>query len=158
MASLDGFDASKVEPNEGFDLLPAGEYTAVIVGSERKPTSNGNGEYLKFELQITDAGKYQNRKLWDNLNIKSSGPNKDTTEKIAKGTLSAICRAVNVLTPKDTNELHMKPIRITVGVKTRSDTRELQNHIKAYKPRDAGPVAAPQMATAGAMSTEQTPW
>lgn len=142
MASLDGFDASKVEPNEGFDLLPAGDYTAVIVASDRKRTANGNGEYLKFELQVTDNGKHQNRKLWDNLNIASSGPNKETTEKIAKGTLSAICRAVGVLTPKDTSDLHMKPMKITVGVRKREDTGEMQNSIKGYKPRTSGPFSA----------------
>lgn len=160
MASLDGFNAAEVEPNAGFDVLPPGDYEAVIVASEMKQTSNGNGQYLKLELQIV-GGEYQNRKLWDNLNLHSSGPNKDTTEKIAKGTLSSICRAVNVLTPKDSSELHMKVMRVTVGVKKREDTGEMQNVVKAYKPRNGAPqVPVTATASVGSSSAAATkvPW
>lgn len=157
MASLDGFDASKVEPNSGFDLIPPGDYDAVIVGSEMKQTSNGLGKYLKLEFQIL-GGQYQNRKLWENLNLFSHGANKETTETIAKGNLSAICRAVGILTPKDSSDLHMKPLKISVGARKREDTGEMQNTIKAYKPKDSAPVAAPVAAMAGVSSDVKTPW
>ena len=52
MADLNGFDARTVEPNEGFDVLPAGEYDAAIVASEVKTTTAGDGKYLKLELQV----------------------------------------------------------------------------------------------------------
>lgn len=87
MADLSGFDASKIAPSS-FDVLPSGEYDAVIVASEMKPTSEGNGKYLKLELQIL-SGEYQNRKLFDNLNL--FNPN-DKAVQIARGTLSAVCR------------------------------------------------------------------
>lgn len=151
-----GFNAAEVEPNAAFDVIPAGDYEAVIVASERKATANNLGEYIKLELQIV-GGEYQNRKLWDNLNIRSHGANKEVTEKIAKGTLSAICRAVGVLTPKDTSELHMKKVRIKVGVQKRNDTGENQNRIKAYEPVNAGPPLQ-TASVAGGSAIGATPW
>lgn len=153
-----GFDANTVEPNQGFDVLPAGEYDAVIVASEIKTTTAGDGKYLKLELQVLN-GQFQNRKIWDQLNIWN--PNAQAVQ-IAKGTLSAICRAVNVLTPKDSSELHNKPLRIKLAVK-KDDTYGDKNVIKAYKPRQAAgvPQAAPpqQPAMAGAASgSPVTPW
>lgn len=152
MASLGetGFDARAVEPNEGFDIMPAGEYDAAIVASEVKQTTNGDGKYLKLELQILN-GQYQNRKVWDNLNIWN--PNAQAVQ-IAKGTLSAICRAVNVLTPNDSAELHNKPLRVKLAVKKDAEYGD-RNVIKAYKPRQAGPAPAqaPVLAASGA-----NPW
>ncbi len=35
------FDANEVEPNAGFEVVPAGEYDAVIVASKVEPTKKG---------------------------------------------------------------------------------------------------------------------
>ena len=130
MADLGGvFNANDVKPSS-FDVLPASEYEAIIVNSEKKTTSKGDGNYLNLELQILN-GPFQNRKIFDKLNLVN--PNPQAVE-IARGTLSAICRAVGVMTPRDSSELHDKPIRIKVAVK-KSDEYGEQNVIKAYKPR-----------------------
>jgi hypothetical protein len=147
-----GFDARTVEPNEGFDVMPAGEYDAVIVNSEVKPTNAGDGKYLKLELQILN-GQFQNRKVWDQLNIWN--PNAQAVQ-IAKGTLSAICRAVNVLTPQDSAELHNKPMRIKLAVKKDAEYGD-KNVVKSYKPRQAGPVVAPAPVAPAAPAGAQ-PW
>lgn len=133
------FDAEKVEPNSGFDPMPAGDYEAIIVSSELKETkSQPPGKYLKLELQIL-SGQFQNRKVWDQLNLVNHGANKEKTEQIAKGTLSAICRAVNVLTPKNSSELHNKPLRITLKIEDDPQYGK-KNVVKGYKPRQAGPT------------------
>lgn len=137
--NLSGFDAGQVAPNS-FDVLPAGEYEAVIVTSTVEQTSKGDGKYLKLELQVLN-GEFQNRKVWDRLNLWN--PSAKAVE-IAKGTLSAICRAVGVLTPQDSSDLHNKPLRIKVTVR-KSDEYGDQNEIKAYRPRLAGPTSAPMM-------------
>ena len=47
MASLgQTFDASTVEPNSGFDVLPPGKYLAQITSSEMRATKDGQGQYL----------------------------------------------------------------------------------------------------------------
>lgn len=150
-----GFDANQVEPNS-FDLIPAGEYDAVITKSEVKPTSRG-GRLLKLQLQILN-GTYQNRVLFDQLNLWNDNPQ---AVQIAKGTMSAICRAVNVLTPRDSSELHDKPLRVSVGIQKGKGEYEGQdqNRIKAYKPRQAGPaVAAAAPSPAMAATIAQQPW
>lgn len=134
--NLAGFDASKVEPNEGFTPLPAGDYQAVIIDSRMKPTKAGNGQYLELKLQILN-GKFQNRQLFDRLNLVNQNAQ---AVQIAKGTLSAICRAVNVLTPNDSSELHNKPL--TISVKIRNDDKgNPQNEISGYKPRQTSAPA-----------------
>jgi hypothetical protein len=142
MADLRGFDAQTVEPNDSFDPLPNGDYLCIITASEMKPTKAGDGAYLELEMQVIE-GQYQGRKLWDRLNLNNAN---DTTVKIAKGTLSAICRAVGVLQPKDSCELHDLPMLVKVACKKRDDTDELTNVVKSYKKRDG----ASSMATAAA--------
>ncbi len=141
MADLSGFDASKVDPTD-FGTIPPGDYEACIVNSEMKATKDGNGSYLNLEVQIIN-GQFQNRRIFDKLNLQNRNEQAVT---IAKGTLSAICRAVNVLTPNDSSELHNKPMRISVGSR-KNDYRngETENYIKSYKPRSAGTVAQPLM-------------
>lgn len=151
MADLGGFDASKVEPNS-FDCIPAGEYEVAIVASEMKPTKDGGGKYLNLELQVL-SGQYQNRKLFDRLNLENKNVQ---AVQIAKGTLSAICRAVSCLTPRDSSELHLKPMLASVKI-SKSDEHGDQNEIKGYKPRHASAGNAAATSTPAAAS-DAAPW
>lgn len=156
MADLRGFDAQTVEPNDSFDPVPNGDYLCIITTSEMKPTKAGDGAYLELELQVIE-GPYQGRKLWDRLNLNNAN---ETTVKIAKGTLSAICRAVGVLQPTDSCELHDLPLVAKVACRKRDDTEELTNVIKSYKKRDAvaaTPASSPAPAKAAATSSTP-PW
>ncbi len=141
MANLTGFNANDVDPNFGFEPIPAGKYLAVITESEQKPTKSGTGKYLQLTFQVLE-GACKGRLLWARLNL--DNPNA-TAVKIARAELSAICRAVGVLAPKDSLELHNVPLVITVGHKKRADTAELTNVITAYAKKEA--AAAPATAT-----------
>ena len=145
MANLNGFDANQVEPTASFDPLPAGKYVAAITNSEMKPTKQGDGAYLELEFTVVD-GEYKERKVWDRLCI--NHPNAMTV-KIARGNLSAICRAVGVMQPRDSVELHNIPLVITVKCKKRQDTGELTNEIKGYEAKAAAGGAQPQQAPVG---------
>ena len=138
MADLRGFNAHDVEPQEAFDPLPAGEYLCIVTTSEMKPTKSGNGAFLELEFAVID-GPYKGRKLWDRLNL--ANPN-ETTVKIAQATLSALCRAVGVMTPQDSCELHDIPVVVKVRVEKRADTDEPTNVIKGYRKRETTPPAA----------------
>jgi len=124
------FNANEHEP-QSFDVLPPGEYEVCITGSQMKPTKTG-GEMLELTLQIL-SGEYQNRKLWDRLNLVNSNPE---AVKIANGTLSSICRAVGVLTPKDSSELHNKPLIAKIAIQKATEKYDESNKVKAYKPRE----------------------
>ncbi|MEQ8785105.1 MAG: DUF669 domain-containing protein [Pirellulaceae bacterium] len=133
MADLAGFDANTVEPTTDFDAIPAGKYLAVITESEWKPNKAGTGTYLQFTLQILD-GDYKGRFVWARLNL--DNPNA-TAVKIARAELSAICRAVGVMQPKDSVELHNLPLVISVKCRKRPDTGEIQNELKGYFKKEA---------------------
>ena len=148
MANLNGFNANEVEPNAGFDPIPADKYIAMITASQMKPTKNGNGSYLELELTILE-GPYKDRKLWDRLCLSHSN---SQTVKIARGNLSAICRAVGVLQPRDSSELHNIPLCITVRCKKRDDNDEISNEIKGYAKKESAVGKAQQ-----APQTSQTP-
>lgn len=159
MANLNGFNANEVEPAVGFDPIPAGKYLAVITDSKMKPTKSGVGNFLELTFQILEPacaadaagrGEHKGRLVWSRLNL--DNPNA-TTVKIARAELSAICRAVGVLSPKDSVELHNLPLVITVAQKKRPDTGEMGNVIKGYAKKDA---AAPRMAAAG--GNGKAPW
>ena len=132
------FNATEVEPSAGFDVIPAGKYNAVISDSEMKDTRSGTGRYLQLEFEIID-GEFKNRKLWARLNLEN--PNPDAV-RMARADLSAICRAVNVLTPRDSLELHNLPLVITVRCKKNPDTDEITNEVKGYAARDTAGTAA----------------
>ncbi|GIK54155.1 MAG: hypothetical protein BroJett014_31280 [Planctomycetota bacterium] len=154
MASLNGFNANEVDPNVAFEPLPPGEYLAVVVASEMKPTKNGAGEYLQLELEVID-GPHKGRKVWDRLMLKHSN---SQTVAIAKGTLSALCRAVGVLVPRDSSELHNLPVVVKVACKKRDDTGEPVNVIRGYSRKGVGDSQASVRAPAGVGPGTTPPW
>lgn len=147
MANLTGFDANEHEPTS-FEVLPANKYLAIIEESENKPTKAKNGHYLEIKFQIIE-GEHKGRNLWENLNIDNPNPK---AVQVAMGELSAICRAVGVMKPKDSVELHNLPLLLTVACKKRADTGEMENVIKKYEP-PAAAQGEPQQAP-----TDAPPW
>lgn len=138
MANLDGFNANDVEPAADFEPIPAGKYLVVITDSEMKPTKSGSGQYLELTFQVID-GPHKNRKLWSRLNL--DNPSAQAVD-IARGELSAICRAVGVMQPRDSSELHDRPLLVTVKCRRREDTGDVVNEIKGYaKSEPAGSTA-----------------
>jgi len=142
MADLQGFNANNVDPSKEFEPVPAGKYLAMISESEFKPTKSGAGGYLQLTFQILD-GEFKGRFVWARLNLDNPSAK---TVAFARAELSAICRAVGIMTPKDSVELHNLPLVITVKCKKRKDTDELTNEIKGYAKREAA-VGQPQQAT-----------
>ena len=148
MANLGNFDASKVDPASSFDPIPAGKYLAAIVASELRPTKSGSGHYLELTFEIAE-GQHKGRRLWARLNLDNPNPQ---AVQIARGELSAICRAVGVLQPRDSAELHNLPLSIKVACRKRDDTDEITNEIKGFEKKEAAfsgvataPVAPPSV-------------
>jgi hypothetical protein len=155
MASLNNFDANQVDPSVALDPLPAGKYIAVVSESELKPTKAGGGKYLQLTFQIIE-GEHKGRLGWARLNLENKS---EMTVKIARGELSAVCRAVGVMQPRDSVELHNVPLEINVGLKKRDDNGEFTNVIKGYAKKGGNGAAgtAPRPA-AGAGPGSTPPW
>jgi hypothetical protein len=141
MANLNNFNANEVEPNQDFEPIPAGKYVAMVSDSEMKPTKNGSGSYLQLTFQILE-GDYKGRLVWVRLCLEHDNP---TTAKIARGHLSAICKAVGVIAPRDSVELHNLPLMISVKLVKRKDTGDLSNEIRGFSPRQTAPAPVPQI-------------
>ena len=148
MAQLNGFDARNVEPMADFEAIPAGKYLAVITETAMKPTKNGNGSYLELTFEVIE-GEYKGRNLWARLNL--DNPSQQAVQ-IARGELSAICRAVGVMQPKDSCELQNIPLLVTVKCKKREDTGDIVNEVKGYARKEAA-SGVPQQ-----VNTSTPPW
>lgn len=150
------FDASTIEPSNSYDPIPAGWYQAIISNSEMKPTRDGYGEYLSLTLQVIE-GQYANRLVFARLNLKNAN---DKAVDIAKKDLAAICRAVGVMSPQSSEELHDKPLMIKVKVRPASGDYEASNDVGGYKSVDGVDFTPPpQQQKAPAPSTHaKKPW
>jgi hypothetical protein len=143
---LHGFNAAEVEPNASYEPLPAGWYKAVITASEEKPTKAQTGSYLQMTLEVIE-GQHQGRKLIERLNL--NNPNATAVE-IAQRTLSGICRAVGILTPRTSYDLHDKPLMVKVKVKAGEGQYGPSNEIVEYAPPEKATAPAPAAASGGA--------
>jgi len=159
MSNLSGynFDASTIEPSSSYDPIPAGWYQAIISNSEMKPTRDGYGEYLSLTLQVIE-GQYSNRLVFARLNLKNAN---DKAVDIARKDLAAICRAVGVMSPQSSEELHDKPLMIKVKVRAAQGEYDASNDVAGYKGVDgntSAPVQQKQAAPATPSAPAKKPW
>ena len=148
MANITGFNASEVDPNVGFDPVPAGKYKAAITESQMKPTKNKRGSYLELEFTILE-GDCKGRKVWARLNLENQN---EKAVQMARGHLSAICRAVGVMTPQDSVQLHNIPLIITVKCKKDPATEEITNEVKKFE------AVKQQSLASTSQTSNERPW
>lgn len=127
MAQLN-FDASQVDPQFRVTLIPAGTYVGQIVDSMVRAARSGNGKYLELRMVLADGDTM--RRYTVRLNLWHANP---VACEIARAELSAICRAVGVLRPTDSAELHGRPMAVTIGVRRRKDRDEDENYVVDYR-------------------------
>lgn len=158
VALPNSFNTADVGDDE-FEVVPPGEYEAMIIESEMKATKDGNGAYVQLKIQLKNG-----RILFERLNIQNKN---EKAVEIAYRTLKKICEAVGKTSIKDTSELHNKKMLVVVEVEkgkpyekdgVMKDGRD-QNTIKAYK--QLGGAAEP--ASGNAASSPNTaanvpPW
>jgi len=133
MVSLEGFNASSADPSTNIEPIPEGRYLAIITDSVLKPTGRGDGHYLEFTFQVIEY-PYKGHLLRSRLNLDS--PNGKVVE-IACGELSAICRAVGHMHPRNSVELHGVPLVIIVGIRRSKETGEALNEVRGYAKAEA---------------------
>lgn len=153
-----GFNADdKAYDADNFAPLPAGWYTAMIGKSEMKDSSKG-GKFLKLEIDIVD-GQFKGRKVFHNLNLVNANPQ---AVEIAKKDLASICRSVGILHPRDSSELHRKPLLIKLSIKPETDAFPAGNDVKGFEPlkKDSAPTAKPAETETKSTAADDTkkPW
>ncbi len=148
---LDWFDANSVDPAKAFEPLPAGWYKVVIVSSEDRVTRDMQGSFLKLELEVIE-GDHAGRKVFENLNLNNSN---ETAVEMAQRSLSGICRAVGVMTPKRSEDLHDKPMMVKLKVQPPKDGYGASNSAVEFAAPEAGQSAPPAR---DADTTSKPPW
>jgi hypothetical protein len=129
MADLGGvFDADSVEPMSDRSPIPAGDYRAVCIKSQWKPTQSG-GQMLEFTWQILE-GPHARRMVWSKLNLQNAN---DTAVRIARSELSAICKSVGLSKLTDSVQAHDIPVVISVSVEPPQNGYGPSNKITSYK-------------------------
>lgn len=151
------FDANEVEPASDFEPIPAGDYIAQIVSSEKK--EGNSGAYLKLEFEILGP-KFLNRKVWTNLNlwIDEDTDGRKKAKQIAQGHMSAICRAVGRMQIRATEELHNKPMAVKVTIRPAKDGYQAQNEIKGFKSVSGMPSEPALVSQPAPSATGKAPW
>lgn len=153
MADLSGFNADAIDISDtGFEPLPKGSYPVVITGSEMKPTKKGDGEYLELTLEVID-GAHKGRLIWDRLNLHNPNPK---AVEIATKSLAQICQAVGVHQPKESAELHHKPLVVRVDIEHQAGY-EPSNRVRGYAMM-AGVTAQAHQAPASEPVNTKMPW
>ena len=160
MAQLGQINFNEVHASD--ELLPAGEYTAMIVASGARPedpqtkegyviSKSGKGAYLPFTFEIID-GEFKGRQVRKNFNLQNA--NKDA-ERIAQQEMKQLLVALNwpfdkkPYGPEDTSELYFIPLVVKIAQVENRQTGNLQNEIKKFIMQGGGtahiaqPVAAP---------------
>jgi hypothetical protein len=118
MASLNGgFNSDEHKSN----LFPEGRFRFLISSSELVDAKKENvvvGQDWEFKL-ICISEPHMNRPLTRRLAYErhSNAPNVKQQLEIGKAQIADICRAVNVLKPKDTAELNEKQFEADVKIK-----------------------------------------
>lgn len=153
MANIAGFDATQVGDMQKFGVIPAHKAMMMITSSELKPTkSTPPGQRLSLTMEIVGEGQYKGRKMFVGLNMVNANTQ---AQDIAQRELGAICKAIGVLKPNDSIELHNKPFIGDIGVKPAKaaqpagpgkpavDARDAENVMRGYEPAAAGAVTTP---------------
>lgn len=153
MSNLSGFDATQVEPNPGYSPLPEGKYVVLITGSEMRTTKAGNGRYLELVQEVLE-GEYKGRRIYSRLNLEH--PNVRAVE-FARAQLSAICRALGVLRPKDSIELHNLPMVVDVRLRKNRETGDFGNEVKGWHKREPS-AGTPNGPTVPGATSDRPPW
>lgn len=138
------------------EMLPVGDYTMQVTQSDLRDTKAGDGQYIWLELEILGP-KYAGRRYWERLNLFNKN---ETAVRIAKKTLGAICNAVGVAAFEDTEQLHLKPMKVVITHKENKqgklETRADYYPLNAQPQKAASPASAPAPAAPAAGAPK--PW
>lgn len=141
----------------GYDLIPAGWYTATITETDVKDTKDGRGKYVKVRCDVTGP-THQGRVVFGNLNIQNPSAE---AERIGRQQFGDLLRSLGMDRIQDTDQLVGGNVQVKVGIrKDKTGQYEDQNDIRGFKaPESGGTIIqqAPKM-TKTAVKAATPPW
>jgi hypothetical protein len=142
------------EKGTTFNVIPAGNYKAVITNATYGPLKSGRGEAAKLSYQI-EGGDYDHRIVFQTLCLRHDNGD---AQRIAREAFKDICTATGLSGEvKDLDTLLWKPVRIHVAVRVDKDgSYPDQNEIRRVRPWVEGWSAPPQRPQAEVLKEAST--
>jgi len=144
-------------PQNNFEPLPEGWYTASISDAEIKTTKAGNGQYINVKYSIIGP-THQGRMVFCMVNIKNPNPK---AEEIGRQQLGEIMRAIGLSKVSDTDQLIGGSLSIKLKITPASGDYEASNNVSSFKALAGGIPAMPKpstMATQSPSTDKAPPW
>jgi len=116
-------------PTPEYEIIPAGQYTAMIAAAEPRQNKSGTGHYLSVQYLILGP-THQGRSVFGNITL--SHPN-ETATRVGRRQLSELMRAVGVPRLADTEQIVGRRLKIKVVVRADEKYGE-SNDVKGWKP------------------------
>ncbi len=149
------FDADAVEPQQSFDLLPAGTYTVEITETDVNETKSGTGTLLKVVHRVIDPAEHAGRLLWNRINLRNQN---QQAEQIGQAQLSALCRAAGIGVLEDSDDLIGAVVRAKVVIRPARDGYDAQNEVKGYESANASKPPVKAAAAPSKPAAKSPPW
>jgi Protein of unknown function (DUF669) len=129
----EGFDPSQ-ETAAGFDPLPPGEYSAVVIDAGVKTPKSGAGYMLSVQYKVTD-GEHEGRSVFQTIVFQHLN---ETAQRIGRSTMKSLCDACGLrAVVSDTDEFLMKPVRLKLGIeKDKNGVYDDRNRVQKILPPD----------------------
>lgn len=154
MASFGGtYDATDGQGMDSRDALPAGEYVAAVVKSEKRGPNDKGNSYINLEFEVTE-GEHEGRRFWSMLNLWNSS---QKAVEIAQRELNSICQACGKLRVSDSEELHGIPMRVKLRIETSAQYGD-QNRVTGYRPLNEVAGGPSQSSFGSAQGGGGAPW
>ena len=114
-----------------FSPVPNGTYPATIVSAEIKDAKSG-GQYISAQFAIT-AGEYENRRVWENFNIKNDN---DMAVQIGLAKLKQLFVAAGKTNFTINGPEDLANITTGIELRTKTDAYGTKNVINNFVPVD----------------------
>ena len=125
MPSLGNFDPNQYQNT--YEPLPAGDYLVMITESSIDTLDDGV-QKVKVTMEVMQPEQYYSRKAFASYTLESPNPRH---VEVGRKILANLCRAIGVMAPRETEELHGIPFCVRLTVE-QWDDGSLHNEAKAY--------------------------
>lgn len=128
------------EEGSHFELIPAGDYLAMITEASVAPPKSGDGQMLSLRWVIIE-GEYENRTVFQSIVFLHSS---EQAQRFGRQRLKDLCDAMGITGAVTDAEIFLnRPVRIRIGIeKDKGGVYEDRNGVKRVMPPD-GPPATP---------------
>lgn len=135
------FDATTVDTTQGdYSTLPLGTYRLEVSASDVTATKSGTGTILKLTYDVLEPEEYKGRRIFANINIQNPNP---TAQEIGQRELGSLCRAIDISSIENSDELHFIGFTAKVGLEKKQEGYEQRNKITRFYFPDEGNVPTP---------------